>query len=324
MPINTQELEGSVNGKKARAIRKAAQLNGKLDLKTPDYRVSKEKKKVVYDSELVDGLMVNTVYLSTRKFAGGLMEKTLKQTMAAGGAEAQLMCQKPSTSGLVYPRFDGMSNVISLEDCFVRLTGEVPHNTSHDFLRDMLVNLGITFIGGADWGYTNYTSLVVLAIIPNGEVWLVDSFIQDKLELDDIVKYIKELNTIWRVDKWYVDQAYPAYIATLKRHGLRCPEFKKVVADGIAAIQSRIVDSSNTRRFFILDIPKNKHYIDSFGEYKWQLDRKGDVIEGEPYHDSDGYSDALDSLRYPFQNIFAKSQNYYSSKHRKYQSCSVS
>jgi len=221
-------------------------------------------------------------------------------------AEAQLMCQKPSTSGLVYPRFDGMSNVISLEDCFLRLTGEVPHNTSHDFLKDMLVNLGITFIGGADWGYTDYTSLVVLAIIPNGEVWLVDSFIQNKLELDDIVKYIKELNSMWGVDKWYVDQAYPAYIATLKRNGLRCPEFKKVVADGIAAIQSRIVDSSNTRRFFILDIPKNRHYINSFGEYKWQLDRKGDVIEGEPYHDSDGYSDALDSLRYPFQNIFAK------------------
>lgn len=353
-----------------------------------------------------------TVYLSTRKFAGGLMEKTLKQTIAAGGevlrwnilditerisvetaridepkvvrylgrglpminltesewaalsdehrndyerfeayagiaehpllpvmrnylvdrnqddvgylykpvsavrnnfnqlspdmAEAQLMCQKPSTSGLVYPRFDGMSNVISLQDCFLRLTGEVPHNTSHDFLRDMLVNLGITFIGGADWGYTDYTSLVVLAIIPNGEVWLVDSFIQNKLELDDIVKYIKELNSMWGVDKWYVDQAYPAYIATLKRNGLRCPEFKKVVADGIAAIQSRIVDSGNTRRFFILDIPKHKHYIDSFGEYKWQIDRKGDVIEGEPYHDSDGYSDALDSLRYPFQNIFAK------------------
>lgn len=353
-----------------------------------------------------------TVYLSTRKFAGGLMEKTLKQTIAAGGevlrwnilditervpveiarinepkvvrylgrglpmvnlsesewagltdehrndyerfeayagiathpllpvmrnylvdrnqedvgylykpvsavknnfnqlspdmAEAQLMCQKPSTSGLVYPRFDGMSNVISIQDCFLKLTGEIPHNTSHEFLRDMLVNLGITFIGGADWGYTDYTSLVVLALIPNGEVWLVDSFIQDKLELDDIVKYIKELNQLWSVDKWYVDQAYPAYIATLKRHGLKCPEFKKVVADGIAAIQSRIVDSSNTRRFFILDIPKNKHYIDSFGEYKWQLDRKGDVIEGEPYHDSDGYSDALDSLRYPFQNIFAK------------------
>lgn len=52
-------MEGSVNGKKARAIRKAAQLNGKLDLKTPDYRVSKERKKVVYDSEMVDGLMVN-------------------------------------------------------------------------------------------------------------------------------------------------------------------------------------------------------------------------------------------------------------------------
>ena len=48
-----------MNGKKARAIRKASKLSGKLDLANPDYRISKETKKMIYTTELVDGLMVN-------------------------------------------------------------------------------------------------------------------------------------------------------------------------------------------------------------------------------------------------------------------------
>lgn len=220
--------------------------------------------------------------------------------------EAQLLCNKPSTSGLVYPRFDPLLNVISIQDCFLSLTGDIPPNTTHEYLRDVLKNLGITFIGGADWGFTDYTSLVVLAMIPNGEVWLVDSFIQDRLEPEDVKKYCVELQELWGVDKWYVDQAYPAYIKMLKTAGLKVPEFKKVVADGITAVQSKIVDAGNIRRFKILDIPKNKVYVNAFGEYKWKIDGKGDVIEGEPYHDSEGHSDALDSIRYPFQNLFIK------------------
>jgi hypothetical protein len=56
--INIQELEDRVNGKKARAIRKASELNEKMNLREPDYRVSKEKKKVVYESTLEEGLVV--------------------------------------------------------------------------------------------------------------------------------------------------------------------------------------------------------------------------------------------------------------------------
>ena len=82
--INIQESEDSVNGKKARAIRKASELNEKLDLKNPDYRVSKEKKKVVYDSEMVDGLMVTkarTITLQSIVNLNKLQYRNLKRLL---------------------------------------------------------------------------------------------------------------------------------------------------------------------------------------------------------------------------------------------------
>jgi hypothetical protein len=168
------------------------------------------------------------------------------------------------------------------------------------------LNLGVTFVGGGDFGFTDYTSLVVLALLPSGEAWLVDSVVEQRLELDDIVKYTKELQNKWNVSKWYMEQAYPAYLVTLRKNGVTCPEFKKVVEDGIAALQSRIVDSSNSRKFYIVKQPNTEMALQAFGEYKWAIDGKGDIIEGKPYHDKDGVSDIMDSLRYPFQNLFNK------------------
>ena len=221
-------------------------------------------------------------------------------------ATAQLLCDKPSSSGLVYSRFERTSNVLTPKQAIEKLTGENAINDSFEYLRDYLLKLGVIFIGGGDFGFTDCTSLIVTAVFPNGELWLLDAIVENKLELDDIVKYAKELQEKWQIEKWYFEQAYPAYLVTLRKNGLKCPEFTKVVADGIAALQGRIVDSNNNRNFFIIDHPIMKRVIEAFGEYKWALDGKGDVIENKPYHDKDGVSDIMDSIRYIAQNLFSK------------------
>ena len=234
------------------------------------------------------------------------VRNNFKQIGDPDWAEAQLLCNKPSSSGLVYPRFDAEFNVLSVEDALERILGEKPEHSSFKYLEQYIVDLGITVIGGGDWGYTDYTFLPVLAVLPNGEIWLMTNHLANKMELDDIVEVAVELNDRWRVNKWYVDQNYPAYIKTLKKKGLRIPAFNKVVEDGIAALQGKIVDSENRRKFFIIDVPENKPVIDAFGEYRWKTDGKGETIEGKPHHDKDGISDIMDGLRYPFQNLFSK------------------
>lgn len=220
-------------------------------------------------------------------------------------ANAQLLCNKPSSSGLVYPRFDAKENTLTMQEAYKKIFDIDDPNITLEEFKDACLKTEAVFIGGGDWGYTDFTSLVVMLLI-GGDIILVDAFCADQLELDDIVKYAKDLNEQWNVSKWYVDQAYPAYIATLKRHGLSVPEFKKVVEDGIAALQYRISDSSNKRRFFVLRQPNTEHVIQSFEEYKWSTDAKGDIIEGKPYHDSSFISDVQDSIRYPMQVLFGK------------------
>jgi hypothetical protein len=219
---------------------------------------------------------------------------------------AQLLCKKPSSAGLVYPRF-GFENVLTTEKAYSKISGENIENVTLEDLKTYLQSLGVSFIGGMDFGFTDYTSMVVLALLPNGEIWLVDSFLANQIELDDIIKYGQELNTIWGVDRWYVDNAYPAYVKTLKRAGLRVPDFKKVVEDGISAVQFKICNSTGTRKFFIISQPNNEHIPDCFSTYSWQKDRKGDPIEGKPHHDNEHISDVMDSIRYPMQVLFGKS-----------------
>jgi hypothetical protein len=126
------------------------------------------------------------------------------------------------------------------------------------------------------------------------------------MEVHDIVSAAVHLNDTWDVQKWFCDQNYPAYLKTLRKAGLKCPKFTKVVEDGIVAVQSKIVDSANARKFFIIDIPENKQVINAFGVYSWKRDGKGDVIEGKPEHGDDGTSDILDSIRYPFQCLYTR------------------
>lgn len=225
-------------------------------------------------------------------------------------AEAQLLGNKPTSSGLVYPRFEVLSNTISIVDMYEKIMGEkAPEDLDIDGLRTALVGTGIEFIGGADWGYTDYTSLVVIAITPTGDAYIVDNYLSPQLELDDIAVAMGELDRAWGVTKWYVDQAYPAYIATLRRKGFKLPEFTKNVGDGIAAVQYKICDSTGKRRLFVLDTPNTHDVIKSFGQYRWSINNKGEVIEGKPYHgrDNGGISDIQDSIRYPFQVLFSKS-----------------
>ena len=222
-------------------------------------------------------------------------------------ADAQLLCNKPSSAGLVYGRFDTVLNTLTPEQALEKLLGHKSPNTSMEFLKDSLMNLGVTFIGGGDWGFTHFTSLVVLAILPNGETWVVDGFLENRIELEDIVKAVKEMQEKWGISRWYLEQAYPAYLVTLRKAGIKCPEFKKVVEDGITALQSRIVDTTNVRRFFVVQQPSTERLSQAFREYKWTIDGKGDVIEGKPYHDKDGVSDIMDSIRYPMQNLFNRS-----------------
>jgi len=236
-----------------------------------------------------------------------------KQTSPEMG-EAQLLCNKPSSSGLVYPRFDSIENAISIDEAYEYLSGEESNGKTLDELVGYMHNLGIEFYGAADWGSTDETSLGVFAKIAGGNSWLVDLVSAPDLEIPEIKEKVKELTEIYRIKRWFCDSNYPAYVKMLRKTETIYGRIPAVgvkkgpdsVIDGIVCVQSKIVDANNNRHFKVLKTRNTDRVFDSFDIYKWRLDGKGNPIDGKPEHGKDGTADIMDMIRYYFYSMFGR------------------
>ena len=383
-----------------------------------DPRALEEGKMIpsVFTNSLGQKIYPLTVYLSTRKFAGGLMEKTLKETTDAGGeilrwnivdvtermpidtdeldqpkvtryiakemplrnlseqefnqltpdlkhkfekfeayssiaehpmlqviknylidrpqddfdylwkpieathnnfkqtsddmAEAQLLCNKPSRKGLVYPNFDNVMNSLSVDEAYSFLSGEPEKGRNFDELIQYLKDLGIDFFGSADWGWTDETSLLVCARLPAGNVWIIDMLSSPGLEIDEVCVYIEELTKKYGVQRWFCDSNYPAYIKKVNKiEGVMAKgvdKGKDSVMDGITAVQSKVVTAAGKRYLKIIRTNNTERIFEAFETYKWKTDGKGDPIDGKPEHDKSGVADIMDSLRYLIYSLYDK------------------
>jgi hypothetical protein len=228
--------------------------------------------------------------------------------------EAQLLCNKPSSSGLVYPRFDSAENAISIDEAYAYLSGEEEEGRTLTELVKFMHNLGIEFYGAADWGNTDETCLGVFAKLAGGKSWLVDMVSAPDMEIPEIKEKVKELTEIYRVKKWFCDSNYPAYIKMLRRTNTIYGKIPAVgvkkgvdsVIDGITCVQSKIVDANNNRHFKVLKTRNTERIFDAFEVYKWKIDGKGNPIDGKPEHGKDGTADIMDMIRYFFHSMFGR------------------
>jgi hypothetical protein len=234
-------------------------------------------------------------------------------------AEAQLMCWKPSSKGLVYPRFEGLvdkGNVITIETAVKTLLGEdpdrvirefnIPYNprkkpTEHDLVH-MMKCLGIRFYAGVDWGYTHDFVIVIFAKLPNGEIWIVDCYSQSGLEFPDCLEIAKTYRDKYQPDKWFADQAMPSHTKSFTKNGMKCPKFTKDVMGGIEALRSKIVDGHGRRLLKVLMTDSCAKVINAIQKHHFKLGTDGNpTLEPD---DTPGTSDQADAMRYVAQNLF--------------------
>jgi hypothetical protein len=244
------------------------------------------------------------------------VRNNFKQTSPEMG-EAQLLCNKPSSSGLVYPRFSTIDNLISIDAAYEYLSGEKESGRSLTELISYMHNLGIEFYGAADWGNTDETSLGIFAKLAGGMTWFIDLLSAPDMEIPEIIEKIKDFTEMYKVKRWFCDSNYPAYIKMLKRTDTIYGKIPAVgvkkgvesVIDGITCVQSRIVDANNSRHFKVLKHQSTERVFDSFETYKWKLDGKGNPIDGKPEHGKDGVADIMDMIRYYFFSMFGKGKS---------------
>jgi hypothetical protein len=229
------------------------------------------------------------------------------RSMSPDMANAQLLCRKPSQSGLVYPRFDEKYNSYTLEDAYYQFTGERVLNPSLEDLIAVLHKNEISFYVGGDWGHTAAQAFVISAVMPAGEWWIIDSYAIPGLEFDDILTLGKKIRDIYHPKKWFMDTNQPMFIKTFDKNGMRCADFKKDVAGGIESVRTQVVDSTGRRRLKVIKHDRNDILFEGFKKHHFIIDSLGRPT-GDP-DDGNPWSDVMDSLRYKGQNLFGtKSQ----------------
>lgn len=242
----------------------------------------------------------------------GLLWKKIDHTinmfrsMSPDMATAQLLCRKPSLSGLVYPRYSDLDNTLTIDAAIAEASGEMTTNENYDSLISLLVSLDIPIYVGVDWGSTAAQAFVVTALMPSGDWWILETHAITNMEFDEILELGKKIRDKFRPKKWFADTNQPIFIKAFNKNGMKCAEFKKDVTGGIECVRGRIVDSLGKRRLKVIKNPNdpshNEIMMMGLKRHHFILDSLGKVTKDPD--DGERWSDLCDALRYIGQNLF--------------------
>lgn len=225
-------------------------------------------------------------------------------------SEAQLMCWRPSTSGLVYPKYvesGQKTNLYSLKEAYRVFTGvDAPSNLTIENLIYTLKQNQISFVAGVDWGYKHAFAITVSAKMPNGEWWLIDSYSVPGLEFEQMIALAEDVRDLYDVEKWYADTSAPMFIRAFRKRGMPCVEFKKDVQGGVESVRAQILDASNNRWLKVVEHSRTEYLRESLKKHSFKLDQSGEPTK-EPSDDQ--YADVCDTIRYLAQNLFPVNKN---------------
>lgn len=221
-------------------------------------------------------------------------------------AESQLMCWRPGSTGLVYPRFVSTpsiesTNVLTVEEAYKILTNKDLDSVSEDMLLEEIKKQEITIDACVDWGFT-HEATIGIAALPFDECWGLDCFSAPGLEFSDIFEIAMKYRDKYEPSRWWVDQARPEYMVTFNKNGMKSPKFTKDVIGGISALRAKIIDGTGKRKFKVILTENNKKLINALTKHKFILDALGEPTDKPD--DEPQIADICDGWRYLAQNRF--------------------
>lgn len=225
-------------------------------------------------------------------------------------AQAQLLCKKPSTEGLIYPTFSRDLHMRSAAELAKIIMGEEvrsPETFDRAALIALLKERGARFVAGLDHGFT-HNFVVVTGAIYAGRLYIFDVLSQAELELPQKIEKCRERIKPWDPEVW-ADTENPGDNKTLKREaGLRIKEWSKgkgSVVDGIGLVRWLLMPAlgrPDEIRFFLLKGDEGCELLASrMSQYHWVSDAAGRLTD-DPDDEDD---DEVDALRYLVLNNFS-------------------
>lgn len=223
-------------------------------------------------------------------------------------ALAQLLCRKPSTTGLVYPGFDRSIHMLTPAQILEMVTGdEQPSDLTKAQLVEVLKSRGVKFFAGMDFGYTHNWTLV-LGFVDGPRCFVLEAIAQAELEVEQQIE-ISKGRVMHYQPRIYADPENPQAIISFKKAGFKIQKVDKgpgSVISGIELVRARLRPAVGAPKLFFLRNETDatidllaKHV----GSYHWKLD-----AAGEPSDVPDEKDDDLpDALRYLIMGVFGKS-----------------
>jgi hypothetical protein len=219
-------------------------------------------------------------------------------------AKAQLLCWRPSSEGLIFPRLDASVHMLRPHQIAERVTGE---KYSEKMTKAELVSLvssrEVRWYAGMDFGYT-HNFVVVVGFRDGNRMYIVDVISQSELDLGQMIdvcnKRLKPYNA-----NVYADTEDPGRIETLRKSGLRMRKWHKIagsVVGGIEIIRLKLWPAIGKPELYFLAGDEGVQFLfQKMQQFHWKTDGAGRVSD---VPDEDG-KDENDALRYLVMNVFA-------------------
>ena len=222
-------------------------------------------------------------------------------------SQSELLCLRPMTTGLVYPRLTPDKHVITPAEAYKKIMGEYPPNLkmTKAELVAFVRTRDVPWYGGMDFGYS-HNFAYAHGFKDVSKLFVTHAFAMPELEPDQKVEAMEPFKRFFPAI--YPDPEDPGMIKILKRKGYRMIKWVKrkgTVVGGISTVQMKLTPplGAEPELFFVRDIgedPGMDLLIRHLSEHHWKLDAGGkptDLI-------SDDNKDLPDALRYMVMGVF--------------------
>ena len=263
--------------------------------------------------------------LATKQASDSRFLKTIEYTIdrfkhnSIEMAQAQLLCRKPYSEGLIYPRLSEDRHILSPSEAYEKIFGEPPgdgmspdvrdefiKNYTKDQLVAALQEHEFRWFGGIDWGSTHNFVYVVGVRVRNLFFW-ISAIVVAGLEPDQMLEISEPMKRFGATV--YGDTADPKMNRLFKKHGhkmvLKWNKGAGTVQGGINVMRAKLNPplGGDPEMFFVYDLvdePDLKETFKRLKEYHWK--KKPDGTWSNIPEEKD--DDPCDGTRYCVMNVF--------------------
>jgi hypothetical protein len=219
--------------------------------------------------------------------------------------KAQILCLKPSTAGLIYPRFDPKIHLLYANEIAKIITGrDYPPSLTKAALIKMMKELRFSTAAGLDHGFT-HDFAVVTGMHTKHRLFVVDVLSAHELELMEKIQEMGHRFKTLNLDPIiFPDPEDPSSNKTLCKY-FHIRQWKKnpgSVLEGINSLRTLIspADNAPPNIYFLRGDAGCELLAKDITTYHWKLDADEKALS-IPDDDND---DRLDALRYLVLNKF--------------------